>query len=138
MIKAGSSQAPERAPREEVGKAPTSRLSVTHVDPWSVAKVAFLLSTALCLAGIVATAIFWLLLDSMHVFAAVEDLFVSVGSESFGRLIDYLQFDRVLAVATIVGIIDIVLLTLLATLGAFLYNILAQLVGGVQVQLTED
>ena len=114
------------------------RLAVSRVDPWSVAMVSFLLSVALGIMFIVATVILWFLLDSMHVFASIEELFVSVGSESFGQLIDYVRFDRVLTMAALVAIVDVVLLTALATLCAFLYNIAASLVGGVHLTLTDD
>lgn len=114
------------------------RLAVSRVDPWSVAMVSFLLSVALGIMFIVATVIIWFLLDSMHVFASIEELFVSVGSESFGQLLDYVRFDRVLTMAALVAIVDVVLLTALATLSAFLYNIAASLVGGVHLTLTDD
>ena len=38
----------------------------------------------------------------------------------------------------LVAVIDVVLLTAIATLGAFLYNMAARLLGGVEVTLAED
>jgi hypothetical protein len=38
----------------------------------------------------------------------------------------------------IVAVVDVVLITAIATLGAFLYNLAATLLGGLEVTLAED
>ncbi len=38
----------------------------------------------------------------------------------------------------LVAVVDVVLLTAIATLGAFLYNMSAALLGGIEVTLAED
>lgn len=114
------------------------RLSVARVDPWSVMKLSFLLSIAVGIGIIVAAAAMWLVLDSMHVFSDVEELLVTLDSDNFLRLMDYVQFDRVISMAAIIAVVDILLLTALSTLGAFLYNIVAALVGGLHLTLTDD
>ena len=38
----------------------------------------------------------------------------------------------------LVAVIDVVLITAIATLGAFLYNMAAALLGGIEVTLAED
>lgn len=127
------------APRPDKADGPRRvRLSVSRVDPWSAMKLSFLLSVALGIMVVVAAAMVWFVLDSMHVFADIEELLVSVGSENFLQLMDYLRFDRVMSFATIVGVVDVLLLTALGTIGAFLYNIVAALVGGLHVTLTDD
>ena len=50
----------------------------------------------------------------------------------------YLELPRALAVSTIVAVVDIVLVTALTTLGAFLYNITATLVGGIHLTLADE
>ncbi|MGO1318432.1 MAG: DUF3566 domain-containing protein [Cellulomonadaceae bacterium] len=50
----------------------------------------------------------------------------------------YVERDRVVSLAMIVAVVDVVLLTALSTVGAFLYNVVASLVGGVHVTLTDD
>ncbi|RPF26777.1 DUF3566 domain-containing protein [Georgenia muralis] len=132
-----------RAPRPAASRpaAPGPRrvrLSVSRVDPWSAMKLSFLLSVALGVMIVVAAAVVWFVLDSMRVFSDVEELLVSIGSENFLQLMDYLEFDRVMSFATIVGVVDILLLTALGTIGAFLYNIVAALVGGLHMTLTDD
>ncbi|TRW43039.1 DUF3566 domain-containing protein, partial [Georgenia yuyongxinii] len=139
---------PAEAPRPTAGTAPEAgvrdvgprrvRLSLSRVDPWSAMKLSFLLSVALGVMIVVAAAVVWFVLDSMQVFAKVEELLVSIGSENFLQLMQYVEFDRVMSFATIVGVVDVLLLTALGTIGAFLYNIVAALVGGLHVTLTDD
>lgn len=144
---AATAQMPTAGPREGAAESAVRaavagprrvRLSLSRVDPWSTMKLAFLLSVGLGVMIVVAAAVVWFVLDAMHVFADIQELLVSIGSENFLRLMDYLQFDRVMSFATIVAVVDVLLLTALATIGAFLYNIVAALVGGLHVTLTDD
>ena len=61
------------------------------------------------------------------------------GQDSAGfDVTDYLGTSRILGFTILVSIIDVVLLTAIATLGAFLYNMAAALLGGIEVTLAED
>ena len=51
---------------------------------------------------------------------------------------NYLGTVRVLGFTMIVAVVDVILLTAIATLGAFLYNMAAALLGGIEVTLAED
>lgn len=113
------------------------RLSVARVDPWSVMKLSFLLSVAIGIMMVIATALVWTVLDRMQVFAKVQDLFGQIGG-SLPALMDYVAFDKVMSLATIISVVDVVLLTALSTLMAFLYNLTAALVGGLHLTLTDD
>ena len=90
---------------------------------------------------IVATAIVWFMLDQMHVFATIEGLVKTVAGErsnTFSAIVAYLELPRALAVSTIIAVVDMVLVTALSTLGAFLYNITATLVGGIHLTLADE
>lgn len=114
------------------------RLTLSRIDPWSAMKLSFLLSVAIAIGIVIAAALVWFVLDSMYVFADIEELFVSIGSEGLVELMGYLEFDRVMSLATIVAVIDVLLITALGTIGAFVYNLVAALVGGLHVTLTDD
>jgi hypothetical protein len=119
-----------------------ARLRVARVDPWSVMKVAFVLSIALGIVTLVGTAVVWEVLNGLGVFSSlnktVGDLTSSgSGSNSFD-LSSALSFTRVEGYMLIVALVDIVLVTALATLGAYLYNLSAGFVGGLEVTLAED
>ncbi|MEU4110209.1 MULTISPECIES: DUF3566 domain-containing protein [unclassified Streptomyces] len=142
-----AAQPPEgavRRPRTGVGTAPRTRkarLRVAKADPWSVMKVSFLLSIALGICTIVASAVLWMVLDAMGVFSTVGGTISEAtgATEATGfDLQSYLSLPHVLMFATIIAVIDVVLATALATLGAFIYNLSAGFVGGVELTLAED
>jgi hypothetical protein len=117
------------------------RLTLAKVDPWSVMKIGFLLSVAIGISLVVLTAVLWMILDTMGVFSDIDRTVGTVLGSSSGtqfNLMDYVGFGRVISLATVIAVIDVFLLTALATLAAFLYNVCSQLVGGVQMTLTDD
>ncbi len=115
------------------------RLTVAHVNAWTVLRIAFLLSVALGVVLVVAVAVLWAVLDGIGVFASVNSVIREVvGTESSFDLMDFVGLSRVLSLTVVVAVVDVVLLTLLATLGAVLYNICGALVGGVRLTLTDD
>lgn len=127
----------QAAPR---GTGRRVRLTVSRVDPWSAMKMSFLLSVALGIAGVVMVAVLWMILAGMGVFTQVNDLvgqIISDGDQSFD-IMDFLGFGRVVSLAIVVGVIDVILMTAIATLSAFLYNVSSSLVGGLQLTLTDD
>ncbi|MEV1061657.1 DUF3566 domain-containing protein [Streptomyces sp. NPDC050263] len=118
-----------------------ARLRVAKADPWSVMKVSFLLSIALGICTIVAAAVLWMVMDAMGVFSTVGGtISEATGSnESNGfDLQSFLSLPHVLMFTSIIAVIDVVLATALATLGAFIYNLSAGFVGGVELTLAED
>lgn len=115
------------------------RLALSRVDPWSVMKLAFLLAVAVAIMTVVATAVFWSVLNSLGVFTTVQTFVEdAVGPQSNVNLTQFVEFPRVISLATLISICNIVLLTAIATIMAFLYNITAALVGGVHMTLTDD
>ncbi|WP_234346516.1 DUF3566 domain-containing protein [Cellulomonas timonensis] len=115
------------------------RLAVSRVDPWSVMKLSFLLSVAIGIMIVVAAAVVWFTLDGLNVFTQVDTLVKEVlGAESDVNVLQYVEFQRIISAATLVAVVDVFLLTALSTIGAFLYNITASLVGGVHLTLTDE
>jgi len=116
------------------------KLTVSRVDPWSAMKMSFLISVALGIAGVVMVAVLWMILSGMGVFSEVNRLVGTIVSDSENPfdIMDFLGFGRVLSLSIVIGVIDVILLTALSTLGAFLYNICSSLVGGIQLTLTDD
>lgn len=115
------------------------RLALSRIDPWSVMKLSFLLSIAIGIMIVVASVVFWLVLDGLHVFTEVNDMIVDIlGEETNVNILQFVELKRVVSLSTMIAIVDVVLLTALSTIGAFLYNVVAALVGGVHVTLTDE
>lgn len=117
------------------------RLTVSRIDPWSAMKMSFLLSVAIGIAMVVMTVVLWTVLNGMGVFSQINDIAANLFPVDSGEpfdLMNYIGLGRVLSLAILVGVIDVILITAIATLGAFLYNVSAALVGGLQLTLTDD
>lgn len=133
-----------RRPRTGARTTPRTRkarLRVAKADPWSVMKVSFLLSIALGICTVVAAAVLWIVMDAMGVFSTVGGTISEATGSNEGNGFDlqsFLSLPRVLIFTSVIAVIDVVLATALATLGAFIYNLSAGFVGGVELTLAED
>lgn len=125
-------RAEPRGPRQGRRRA---RLALTRVDPWSVFVLSLIVSLFLGVVLLVAVSVLYALLDSLGVLSSVQGLVQELDPGSEGQPL--FGLGRVLGVTAVIAAVDIVLLTVLATLGAFLYNLCAALTGGLDVTLTE-
>ncbi|MDR7280065.1 DUF3566 domain-containing protein [Catenuloplanes atrovinosus] len=134
-----------RAARNAVGSAGArgprrARLNVKRIDPWSVMKFSFAVSLVLFIVLIVATSVLYLALDAMGVFQSVnetlQELVSASGGDSGGAGFK-ITARGVIGTSALLGLVNVVLLTALATLGAFIYNVCADLVGGIELTLAE-
>jgi hypothetical protein len=122
----------QRGPRK-------ARLQIRQVDPWSVMKLGFLLSLALGIVFVVAVGLLWSLLDSGGVFDSINKVVADVANDQTDFTVQgSLAFRRVMGVTLVLAVVQVVLITALATLAAFLYNLAAGLVGGLDVTLVEE
>jgi hypothetical protein len=133
-----------RRPRTGARTVPRTRkarLRVAKADPWSVMKVSFLLSIALGICTVVASAVLWMVMDAMGVFSTVGGTISEATGSNEANGFDlqsFLSLPNVLMFAAVIAVIDVVLATALATLGAFIYNLSAGFVGGIELTLAED
>ncbi len=127
------SSAASRGPRR-------ARLNLKRIDPWSVMKFSFAVSVVLFIVVVVATAVLYLALDAMGVWTSVngtlgELLNASGGGQ--GAAPFKVTAWGIIGTSMLIGAVNVVLFTALATLGAFIYNVCADLVGGVELTLAE-
>ncbi len=121
---------PGRGPRR-------ANLQIKRFDPWSVLKLSLVLGVALFFVWLVAVGILYAVLDGMGVWDnlnGISDELLQGASETGTPLI---SAGRVFGVAAIIGAVNIVLFSALATVGAFIYNVSADLAGGLEVTLAE-
>jgi len=118
-----------------------ARLRLVHLDPWSVMKTSFLLSIAFGIVTVVAVAVVWSVLGAAGVWDSINQMVSDVLGGDSAQNFDvqnYVGTSRVLGFTMIVAVVDVVLITAISTLAAFLYNLAAALLGGVEVTLAED
>jgi hypothetical protein len=128
-----------RGPTRSGGRGPRrARLQLRHIDTWSALKISLVLSIALFFIWMVAVGILYGVLSSLGVFDTLNDLFGQIGSASGSENSgDVVTWGVVLWGAAIIGAINIVLLTALCTVGTFIYNLCSDLVGGLELTLSE-
>jgi hypothetical protein len=118
-----------------------ARLTIASIDPFSALKLSFLLSVAAGIALVIAVVVLWLVLDSIGVFDQLNDVLGDLGLNTTTKKFDiykYVGLGKVLSISIVIAVINAAILTALATLSAFLYNLSAGLVGGVRVTLSDD
>ncbi|GGM09829.1 DUF3566 domain-containing protein [Dactylosporangium sucinum] len=123
-----------------VGRGPRrARLHLKRIDPWSVMKFAFAVSFVLFVVVIVATSVLYLALDAMDVFNSVNNMLKDIVSSTGGESNSTFRITAkgVIGGAALLGVVNVVLFTALATLGSFIYNVCADLVGGIELTLAE-
>ncbi|MGV8910756.1 MAG: DUF3566 domain-containing protein [Propionicimonas sp.] len=130
------------------GKSPSmrrtrkARLRLSRVDPWSVMKTSFLFSVAFGIMFWIATSVLWYVITSSGLFdtinAAIVNIISNPGNTEPFRIEDYVNGNKVLGIAALLAVINVVISTALGTLAAFLYNLSANILGGLELTLAED
>jgi hypothetical protein len=140
QAKDAEAEARRTASSKDAPRSRRARLRMTRVDPWSAMKTAFLLSIALGIVIVISVFMVWSVLDAADVWSSINQTIRDVTGDSATPfdIEDYLGTRRVVGFSMIVAAVDVVLLTAIATLGAFLYNMSASLLGGIEVTLAED
>jgi hypothetical protein len=112
-------------------------MQIRRIDPWSTLKVSLLLSVALFFVWMIAVAFLYLVLGGMGVWSKlnsnVGDLLNNTSASS-GELV---SSGTIFGGAVLIGLVNIVLLTAMATIGAFVYNLATDLIGGIEVTLAD-
>ena len=128
----GQGKAAGRGPRR-------AKLQLRHVDIWSAFKISLVLSIALFFIWMVAIGILYLVLNALGVFSTVNDLFGQLGSATgtSAKAANVVTPKLVFGGAAVIGAINVILMTALCTVATFIYNMCADLVGGLEVTLSE-
>lgn len=126
-------KAPRRPPR-------LASLQLKRVDPWTVLKISLIVAIVMFFVWMIAIGILYLTLGAMDVWSRINDTFSTLtstpDSQAAGKT-DLITAGRVFGVTAIIGAINIVLFTALATVAAFIYNAAAAMSGGVELTLGE-
>ena len=110
-------------------------IQIRKIDPWSTLKIALVIAVSLFFVWMVAVGLLYAVLDGMGVWDRLNSAFTEIVNESGdGGLV---SAGQVFGYAAVIGVINVVLFTALTTIGAFIYNLSSDLVGGVEVTLAD-
>jgi hypothetical protein len=111
-----------------------ARLQIRHIDPLTVLRFSAVLAIALFFVWMIVIGVLFGVLDAAGVIGKVNSTVTTInGPGSKAPVSPGIVFGG----AAIVGAINIVLFVALTTIGSVIYNLCADLVGGVQITLSE-
>jgi hypothetical protein len=135
------SELPTKKRRRDPRRA---RLHISRIDPWSAMKISFMFSIAFGIMFFLAIYFSWTVLETGGVFAKLSEELSVIISDPTGNntsgfdISTYVNSDKVLGFAALLAVINVVIMTALGTIAAFLYNLASTVIGGIEVTLTED
>ncbi|WP_301546802.1 DUF3566 domain-containing protein [Gordonia sp. X0973] len=117
-------------------RALRATVQVRRIDPWSTLKISAVLAVVGFFIWMIAVAVLYLVLEGMGVWSQVNS---SVGTFTTdgGGSTDALGAGTVFGWAFLIGVVDAIILTALASVGAFIYNLCADFIGGIEVTLAD-
>jgi hypothetical protein len=142
-VKTGNGPATAKAGNVPRGAPPTRRaqLVLARIEPWSVMKFSFMISLVGWVILFVAVTALYYVLNKLGVFHSIQSTITDVtsskgsaGSDANGQ---WFSASRILGYTMLIGAVNVVLITALATVGAVIYNLVTHLAGGIEVTLKE-
>ncbi|WP_077100528.1 DUF3566 domain-containing protein [Mycobacterium terramassiliense] len=112
-------------------------MQIRRIDPWSTLKVSLLLSVALFFVWMIAVAFMYLVLGGMGVWAKLNSNVGDLLNNTSGSSGELVSSGTIFGGAVLIGLVNIVLLTAMATIAAFVYNLATDLIGGIEVTLAD-
>lgn len=114
------------------------RLTLARLDPFSVMKLSFLIAIAIGVATVVAVVLLWNLVDAIGLWGQIDQLGRDLNGGTPLPFMDFFSFSKMVSYGTVVAVINVVIITALGTLLAFLYNLVAALLGGLKMTFTDE
>ncbi len=114
-----------------------ARLKISHLGPLSVMRISLTFALCMFIVLLVAVAALWTVLDTSGVFKSIANAANTLTDKSNAGINNWLTFSRVMLITVVIGAANVIAFTLLSTIGALLYNLCSDFVGGVEVTLVE-
>lgn len=110
------------------------RRVIRKVDPWTVLKVTFVFNAVMSLAFVLGTVIFWAIFVNAGIPEKINDLALLIGIENGINLEGAVYF----RIVVLLAVVATIAMTGFLTLGAVVYNLISDLVGGIEVIVLEE
>jgi Transmembrane domain of unknown function (DUF3566) len=112
-------------------------LQLKRLDPWSMLKLGLVLAVVLFFIWLVAVGVLYGVLDGMGVWDRLNGTYADLVSGDTPTGSPLISAGRVFGFAAVIGAVNSLLFAVAVTVGAFVYNVSADLVGGIEVTLSE-
>jgi hypothetical protein len=113
------------------------RLRLVYVDFWSALKLSFLAAVAIAIVTVVAFFMVYMVIQATGLIGRVDEFFQSF-SDGGVTLSQFVGLPQVMAVAAIVAILNLVVVTVLGAVVAGIYNLAVKITGGLLVGFTSN
>ena len=110
------------------------RRVVRKIDPWTVLKVSFVFNAIMALVIVLGTVVFWSVFVNAGIPEKINDLAIVIGIEN-GITFDGPVYFRIVVLLAVIGTI---MMTGFFTLAAVIYNLISDLVGGIEIVMLEE
>jgi hypothetical protein len=125
---------PPRVSRPRSRGPRRARLQLRHINPWTVLKFSAVLAIALFFVWLIMIGVLFGILDGAGIIGKINDAVTTInGPGSKPPITATIVFGG----AAIVGVVNMVLFIALSTIGSIVYNLCADLVGGIEITLSE-
>lgn len=119
------------------GQPPTRRLvrrdvMVRRVDPWTVLKISVVFYACMLVIAMLANAVVWAIINQLGLIDQVTEI---AGALNIALEI---RTGNILRAVFLLGILGVIFWSAVNVFLAFLYNLVADLIGGIRVDLAED
>ena len=112
-----------------------ARLQIRHFNVWTVFKFSVVLAVALFFVWLIIVAVLYGTLDHLQAIDKINKTVRTIENDSSTK--DAVTPRIVFTAAFLIGLVNIVLFIALTTIGSVVYNLCADLVGGIEVTLAE-
>lgn len=109
------------------------RLTLKRIDPWSVLKFGFVANLSLLAIGMLGFAVVWFFIERLRLIDKVCEIAIEMGFAACG-----VNGGNLLRALFLLGLLGVVIQTGLMVFLAFLFNLIADLVGGLTFSFVDE
>ena len=111
-----------------------AQLQLRHINPWTVLKFSCVLAIALFFVWLIMVGVLYGVLDAAGVVDKINNALTTINGNSTPPV----RASVVFGGAAIIGVVNMILFIALSTVGSVVYNLCADLVGGIEITLSES
>ena len=126
-------------PKAATPEARQVRLRLVYIDFMSALKMSFLLGVAQFVVVVVGSLLLYVVFVQTGIFETANSVAGEVlGSGSSFNVNDIVSIGRTVGAAAAIGFVNMIVITVMGAVAAFLFNVAAKIAGGISVGFTNE